>query len=1522
MADLDPVEIEINLTQNVSGEADKAAAGIENLSTVSKASLEKLEKDFADQVEIIKNMQYVIDELQKKIAGGTGDVISPESVARLTEAQEVLTDVSNTITAYQENMSAMTEANQQGADITQVFTEANQTLSESQTELRDTMVSVLDTYNELNEAEQQSADSSAAMTQSSQEATEAQGGVTDTISGMIDAYSELGEEQEDNTNNTDDNTETLEHNTAANRIMSATIKGLCNALGIENTAVVNAISNTRTITAVKGAWTRATQLLNTQLGISIGMSKALVASGIGLILVAVAAAVVAYRAWTQEDRILEKAQESVNQTLEESAQKKRDLEGKTNDYISVINSETKAINDQIAAYRQLQGLHPKTLENIDLQTFKLMGATQQQKLLNEAISQQSNQSQDEYLDSLKEIERTATQSYSKGIFGLSGYLKKRGEIKEALGYSTFEGLLTADNESFKILSKKIEILEQEKKIRGEITKEAEFQLKPESERRAILEAQLESLQTQKTALDTNSGASAGFNKQTANGSLILQGVKDQANQVTGSVNKWGEQPDALSNIFSNASLQASILDVQIAGIQGQLNTLNGIGSSAVVKNEEYWAKRKKESEQYIKSLDSSVLSVLESGAGYAAIDPSIVSGYQKAIKGITDAEKELTTYQISAQEGTKAFYEQKQKRAQALLDSMTDLDKGSDKWKAAVKEYNNTTEKLKLWDIKGQNKDGSKAAKEAEKLKEKQLKATEDLAKKSLDIQAKIDASRVAAMEDGAQKQRAALKAEYDKEKALIKQELKEIEDIEKITGKPATQQRAQVGQLDIALDKQFLAENEKLSQESAKQIQAIFDDVNQKFRGELDNNLFEINKYYDEQIKEAHKYANDLKKVGIADKMLKAFGGGNVDLLTRPLVDAAKLVSKGWEVAAEDIATVYSSQYGITNKDGKETEILITPILPDGTILSKDELESYVDEVLSGNNIIEADNLGIVIAVDVDPEGTAGETLHQLQEEYYQLSEESETTTGLNLLRENEIAQVRRQNQLKNLAFETDIAIRRLALSKNFYVFESDRLKKHLELQKKAKEEELKILEQQYKETPTPELANKVTDATLAIAEMEKGIKKLSAQKFQEIAGFVTQISGGLSDLFGADSSAGKALGWATDFGEAGAKIASGDPKAMIEGTLQAAGTIKDIIATNAQANREIREFAYELEQAALNYSIAIIAALKDLKSANDSLFYADTSNTLLQGMEGYNAAVQKEIDLVSKLGDTTVQVGKKKKKFMGITTGTKAIWEDVLTGYKKVLDTDDELIDKNGQVNKQIAESLLNSGKLSKEATNLINQILDAQDAAASAMAQVESTLESLAGSIGDDLKTALMDAFQDGGAIGAAEKFKESVSKTLEDIVTDKMFSAIYGEMLGELEDRMKNSYGSGGDQDLVDDIMWFYKQSQDGANAFYDQLAKAKEELKAQGFEIASTEREGASKGIATASQDSITELNGGVYALRQSVNTLVNLEKESLLIQKTHSVALDQIAKNSEHLKLLPAIKGALEDINSKGVTLR
>lgn len=119
--------------------------------------------------------------------------------------------------------------------------------------------------------------------------------------------------------------------------------------------------------------------------------------------------------------------------------------------------------------------------------------------------------------------------------------------------------------------------------------------------------------------------------------------------------------------------------------------------------------------------------------------------------------------------------------------------------------------------------------------------------------------------------------------------------------------------------------------------------------------------------------------------KMLEMFGDGNVDLLARPMVQASELVKKGWEDAGDGIATVYSYQRQVIDQNGNPVEILVTPILPDGSILSENELNKYIDREVNGaSDLLQADRLGIIIKVGVSDDGSAGEFLHQLQSAYY----------------------------------------------------------------------------------------------------------------------------------------------------------------------------------------------------------------------------------------------------------------------------------------------------------------------------------------------------------------------------------------------------------------------------------------------------------------------------------------------------------------------------------------------------------
>jgi TP901 family phage tail tape measure protein len=120
----------------------------------------------------------------------------------------------------------------------------------------------------------------------------------------------------------------------------------------------------------------------------------------------------------------------------------------------------------------------------------------------------------------------------------------------------------------------------------------------------------------------------------------------------------------------------------------------------------------------------------------------------------------------------------------------------------------------------------------------------------------------------------------------------------------------------------------------------------------------------------------------------------GNVDLLNRPVIDAYELTKAGWkdnpDKEGEAVATVYAQQYAVKDAAGQSRQILVTPILPDGTVLSEKDLKDYINTTLKGaDDLLAADEKGIIIKVDAkvkDEEGNNDEVndLNTLQLAYY----------------------------------------------------------------------------------------------------------------------------------------------------------------------------------------------------------------------------------------------------------------------------------------------------------------------------------------------------------------------------------------------------------------------------------------------------------------------------------------------------------------------------------------------------------
>ena len=273
--------------------------------------------------------------------------------------------------------------------------------------------------------------------------------------------------------------------------------------------------------------------------------------------------------------------------------------------------------------------------------------------------------------------------------------------------------------------------------------------------------------------------------------------------------------------------------------------------------------------------------------------------------------------------------------------------------------------------------------------------SVERLSDMEIAAQAKIEEQVVALKKEGYDKQRAEAELNFRKEKDRIAREerdrLELYEKLQAAGGKvnPAQRttivaqahtQRIQAAQL---LDKKLEEIDRKEEEDNRKKLEKLL-----AAYMDYDARRKEIERKHNEAIAQMRAQLSTVRIDALGQQMTGMFNG-NVNLLARPVIDAAKLAEKGWKDAGEGIATVFSSQFGIDDAAGKQHEILVTPILSDGSVLSEDELNAYIDQTLNGaEDILKSDTLGIVIGVDVDPDGSAGEALHLLQEAFYDLKQ------------------------------------------------------------------------------------------------------------------------------------------------------------------------------------------------------------------------------------------------------------------------------------------------------------------------------------------------------------------------------------------------------------------------------------------------------------------------------------------------------------------------------------------------------
>ena len=196
-------------------------------------------------------------------------------------------------------------------------------------------------------------------------------------------------------------------------------------------------------------------------------------------------------------------------------------------------------------------------------------------------------------------------------------------------------------------------------------------------------------------------------------------------------------------------------------------------------------------------------------------------------------------------------------------------------------------------------------------------------------------------------------------EKDLWLEEYKrKLKELENMRDKDIINEREFFDQSETLLNtylKDSQAHIEKYEEEISDAEKQLHDDWNAAYNSDAENlkkwqekKLINMADYYQSMMNLQDEYYNSeaLKLKDLADKMEAEYGRMSYVNLTRPSVDASDVQTAGYVTGLES-SSVYAQSFGDDTK-----QVVVTPVLPNGTILSPDTLAGYASALLSGEKI------------------------------------------------------------------------------------------------------------------------------------------------------------------------------------------------------------------------------------------------------------------------------------------------------------------------------------------------------------------------------------------------------------------------------------------------------------------------------------------------------------------------------------------------------------------------------------------
>lgn len=258
-------------------------------------------------------------------------------------------------------------------------------------------------------------------------------------------------------------------------------------------------------------------------------------------------------------------------------------------------------------------------------------------------------------------------------------------------------------------------------------------------------------------------------------------------------------------------------------------------------------------------------------------------------------------------------------------------------------------------------------------------------------------------------------------------------------------------------------------------------------------------------------------------------------------------------------------------------------------------------------------------------------------------------------------------------------------------------------------------------------------------------------------------------------------------------------------------------------------------------------------------------------------------------------------------------------------------DLVKANGHLNLELAKSIVQTRQFEGDGKNAFEALIKKEEQYEESLKKMDEYLSGIFGNYGDEVINAVVDAFDRGE--DAAKAFGETTSKVMQQMVKDMMQAAVLQPILKEQAEKMKRAFESGDNNTMLKAAAQATKVIQGAQGRLKEMYAQLSGELKKEGIDLTQSEekaRQASEKGIATASQDSVNELNGRMTAIQGHT---FSIAEQTRMLANNSSLILRSVMGIERNTNDLPtrlaavesatkAMKNSLDDIAIKGVKIK